>query len=165
MNISGLERSELEKTLHNLELVRDAKRQEMDAWRRQQRELEVSLRTGGTALQNLDGSILAIREALGLEVEGQGILVMQEAHPDSDHFSEAIDKSRAIMLIVARHHDRGGIGFEQIYKIAQEEGLGVDREYLRTVTNRKRARQRKLAKRDGKWFLTDKGKEELGIRD
>jgi len=67
------------------------------------------------------------------------------------------------MLIVARYHDRGGITFERIYSITQEEGLKVDREYLHTVLNRKRRRQKKLEKRDDKWFLTDMGKEELGI--
>jgi type II secretory pathway component PulJ len=160
--LSGLEKVEMERTLHNLERVRDAKKQELNRLKQQYQKLEADLRSAGTALHNLTGSILALREDLGLEGEGeQNILTFQEAHPEPKE--PVIDSSRAIMLIVARYHDRGGIGFERIYSITQEEGLKVDREYLHTVLNRKRRRQKKLEKRDDKWFLTDKGREELGI--
>lgn len=162
VTLSGLEKSELEGTLKNLELLRDAKKREVDALKLQHQRIEAEMRSATTAIHNLSGSILALRESLGLEDEEQAILMFQEVHAEPRE--QVIDTSRAIMLIVARYHDRGGIGFTQIYKITQEEGLNVTREYLHTVLNRKRNRQGKLAKRDGKWFLTDKGKEELGIR-
>ena len=160
--ISGLDRSEIESTLRNLELVRDAKRREIDTLRVQLQRVEAELRSANIALQNLNGSILALRGSLGLEDEEQAILMFQEAQPEPRE--PAIDNSRAIMLIVARYHDRGGIAFEQIYQTAKAEGLDITREYVHTVLNRKRRRQKKLDRRDDKWFLTDKGKEELGIR-
>jgi len=159
--LSGLDKSELENTLKNLEVLRDAKKREVESLRFQYQRIETEMRSANTAIHNLNGSILALRESLGLEDEEQAILMFQEAHTEPR--DQLIDNSRAIMLIVARYHDRGGIGFTQIYKITQEEELGVTREYLHTVLNRKRNRQGKLVKRDGKWFLTDKGKEELGI--
>lgn len=161
--ISGLDRSEIEGTLRNLELVRDAKKRDIEALRAQLLRVEAELRVANIALQNLNGSIIALRGTLGLEDEEQAILMFQEAHSEPEPRGPIIDNSRAIMLIVARYHDRGGITFDQIYRMAKEEGLDVTREYTHTVLNRKRLRQKKLEKRDDKWFLTDKGKEELGI--
>lgn len=161
--LSGLQRSEIESTLKNLELLRDAKRREIDALRLQLQRVEAELRVANLALQNLNGSILALRGDLGLEDQEQAILMFQEAQSEQPRRERLIDNSRAIMLIVARYHDRGGITFEQIYKTAKEDGLDVTREYVHTVLNRKRRRQKKLDRRDDKWFLTDKGKEELGI--
>jgi hypothetical protein len=163
VTLSGLDKSELESTLKNLELLRDAKKRELDGLRLQHQRIEGEMRSANAAIYNLNGSILALRESLGLEEEEQAILMFQEAHPETEPRGPIVDNSRAIMLIVARYHDRGGISFERIYSITQEEGLKVDREYLHTVLNRKRRKQGKLAKRDDKWFLTDKGKEELGI--
>jgi hypothetical protein len=160
---SGLDKSELENTLRNLELLRDAKKREVDTLRQQHQRIESEMRSANTAIHNLNGSILALRESLGLEDEEQAILMFQEVNPETEPRGPIVDNSRAIMLIVARYHDRGGISYERIYSIAQDEGLKVDREYLHTVLNRKRRRQKKLEKRDEKWFLTEKGKEELGI--
>src|ERR1051326_4190415 len=102
--ISGLDRSEIESTLRNLELVRDAKRREIDTLRVQLQRVEAELRSANIALQNLNGSILALRGSLGLEDEEQAILMFQEAQPEPRE--PAIDNSRAIMLIVDRKSTR-----------------------------------------------------------
>jgi hypothetical protein len=159
---SGLSRAEVEATLKNLELLREAKKREVESLKRQYQRMEADLRSAALALHNLNGSILSLEESLGLETGEQTVLVAPEG--PGERTTANVDKSRAIMLIIARHNDLGGIGFEPIFKIAQDKGLDIDREYLHTVLNRKRRAQGKLSKSNDKWFLTDKGKQELGIR-
>jgi|GEM_PF-6578534 len=162
-NNSGLDKSALEQTLANMELVQEAKRKELAIKKREYERLEGELRAVATALHNINGSILSLRQDLGLEDESEPILKMQDARPVEAETKEDTDQSRAVMLVVARFHDRGGIPFEHVLKTLHSEGVGIDREYLHTVLNRKRTRQGKLSKVNGRWFLTDKGKAELGI--
>jgi hypothetical protein len=162
-NNSGLGKSALEQTLANMELLRDAKRKELAIKKREYERLENELRAAGTALHNISGSILSLRQDLGLE-ESEPILTMQDARPADAEQKDGTDQTRAAMLVVARYHDRGGLPFEHIHKILHDEGVDVDREYLHTILNRKRTRQGKLAKTNGRWFLTDKGKEEVGMK-
>jgi hypothetical protein len=52
----------------------------------------------------------------------------------------------------------------EIFQALREKGIKITREYLHTILNRKKNYQKKLVKENGKWFLTEKGKEELGIQ-
>jgi predicted transcriptional regulator len=77
--------------------------------------------------------------------------------------SDTADTTRTVMNIVAGKHDAGGITFGDIYQALKDRGIDITRMYLHTILNRKKNRQKKLEKRGDKWFLTAKGKEELGL--
>src|SRR4051794_13877754 len=85
MSESGLDRDAMVATLHNLELLRDAKKIDLEGKKRQFQRLEAEIRNGSLALHNLNGTVAALKESLGLQTEEQGILLLQEAHPDADH--------------------------------------------------------------------------------
>jgi hypothetical protein len=78
---------------------------------------------------------------------------------------KSMDASEAAMRIVAAKNVSGGITFDEVLRALQEQGYNIEREYLHTILNRKKNYQGKLRRDEDtkKWFLTDKGKQELGI--
>jgi len=107
---------------------------------------------------NIAGSIKAIEKKLGLQPT-------EDVGPPEAPVSAAVaglDNTQAVMRIVAEHNDKGGVDIDRISDLLKERGVFLkSRDYLHTILNRKKNKQKKLAKVGGKWFLTEKGKDEV----
>jgi len=158
MTVPGLPKAELQEILMRLERLHEASLAEYQHKNMEYGRLGQEIDELAGSLTSIAGSIAVVRQRLGLPHEplpGIGTSKSQS--------SDTADTTRTVMNIVAGKHDAGGITVGEIYQALKDRGIFITRMYLHTILNRKKNRQKKLAKRDDKWFLTDKGKEELGI--
>jgi hypothetical protein len=153
-----LAETELRNTLQSLERLRESAVRAREQKKAQHREIAQEISSMGESIRSIDGSILVVRRALGLPQNEAA--KAEAARPDS---GDGADSTRQVMLIVAGRDDSGGITIQEIDDALKQQGVVITRMYLHTILNRKKNRQKKLEKRGVKWFLTDKGKEELGI--
>jgi len=158
MTLSDLTKSELQDTLRSLKRLHEASIQDFQRKQVQYAELSEALGALAQSVKNIEGSIAAVNRALGLPQEQAAPLATA-----GDGETETVDTTRTVMNIIASKHDSGGITFDQVFQSLKDQGVEISREYLHTILNRKKNRQKKLEKRGDKWFLTDKGKEELGM--
>lgn len=169
MILANMARAELEETLARFKKVLGVTLQEYQQKYVQFQDLSRELTALGDSVKNLKGSVATIERALGLSSESEQI-----ALPANDQLVplEEVDKvrvgkmdaSEAAMRIVASQNDSGGITFNEIFHALNGQGYKVSREYMHTILNRKKNYQKKIEKRGDKWFLTEKGKEELGLK-
>ena len=155
-----LAETELQKTLESLERIRESAVQAREQKKVQHREIAQEIQVLGESIRNIDGSISLVRRSLGLppqEATKPGI-----ARPES---GEGADTTRKVMLIVASRDESGGVTIDEIDQALKNQGVFITRMYLHTILNRKKNRQKKLEKRGDQWFLTAKGKEELGLNN
>jgi len=156
MGLSGLPKTELESSLRDLKRLYEAAAQEYQEKYLHYQEVGRELVTIQDSLKGFRTSIATVEKALGLSSEQiplpQGE-VKRGAPPDA---------TETVMRLVAAHHEEGGITFDQILNTLRSEGHKTKRDYLHTILNRKKNYQKKLTKQNGKWLLTDKGKEEVG---
>jgi hypothetical protein len=158
MSIPGLPKAELMETLVRLERYHAASLEEYQQKKGQYEEIGRELNALATSLKSIADSIAVMRLRLGLP-EGR----LPEIGSGRSQAGDTGDVTRMVMNIVAGKHDAGGITFGEIYQALKDQGIIITKMYLHTILNRKKNRQKKLEKRDDKWFLTDKGKEELSI--
>jgi hypothetical protein len=166
MTIAGLPKAELESTLKGLRRMFEASRADYERKKIQYQFLGQELTDLGGSIRSLGGSIIAIEAALGLPVESVEVVVPVTAEsPPSEAKAGSKEKgvTEAVMKIVAQHQEIGGIEFDEILKELANQGIVITREYMHTVLNRKKNHQKKLMRMDGQWFLTDKGKAEVGV--
>lgn len=159
---SKVPKNELQETLQGLRNVLEANEQEYRAKKGQFDDLAKELNGLQSSIASLKGSIMIVERALGLAPTQE-----QPAEPAPAKIGgggEVVDTSKTVMGIVASRNESGGMTFDELFDVVKEKNLNVTREYLHTILNRKKNHQKKLAKVEGRWFLTDKGKEELGMK-
>lgn len=161
-----ISKDELQETLRGLERLHQATVQEYQQKEEEYQVLSRRLSDLATSAKNLWGSIGAVKRALGLPVDERPLRPQSVAPPLVDVPSGEVGQgiTETVMRIVAQNHDSGGIGFDEILQTLAGHGHKITREYLHTILNRKKNHQKKLVRENGKWFLTDKGKMELGIK-
>jgi hypothetical protein len=160
---SKLPKEELQETLQGLKRLLEVNEQEYHSKKAQYEQLLEELSGLGSSIKNLRGSVAAVERALGI-APVQPEKPTEPAPMKDGSGGETVDASRFVMGIVANHNDSGGITFDEVFEAVKGQKLDVSREYLHTILNRKKNHQKKLSKADGRWFLTEKGKEELGIK-
>jgi hypothetical protein len=158
MVLSEMPKAELEETLASLKRLFDVSRRDYDSKYLQYEELSRDLSSLGESIRSIKGSMAAVERALGLTPEQIRLPDTPEVRPLGRP-----GVTEAAMRIVAAANESGGVTFDEILKGLHEQGYKITREYLHTVLNRKKNYQKKLVRTNGKWFLTDKGKQELGI--
>jgi len=157
MSLSDLPKEALEESLNTLRRLFDAAAEEYQKKYLQFQALGNELSGITESMKSFRSSIAAVEKLLG--VSRQQVLL-----PEGEIRREIpIDATETVMRIVAAHHDSDGISFDEIFQSLKTQGYKTSREYLHTILNRKKNYQKKLKKENGRWFLTDKGKEELGI--
>lgn len=158
MALTGMPKTELEETLIRLKRLHDATRRDYDQKYVQYQELGRDLQSLGESIKSIKGSMATIERALGLTSE-------QIHLPDAPDvkLGKPVDTTETAMRIVAAKNDSDGVTFDEVLRALHEQGHKVTREYLHTILNRKKNYQKKLVRQNDRWFLTDKGKEELGI--
>ena len=164
MTLTGFPKDELHETLRGLERLHQAAVQEYQRKQVEYQALSRQLSDLAVSVKNLWGSIGAVKHALGLSVDDPGTQPEPVAPALVDMPNGEIGVTETVMRIVAQHQDSGGIRFDEILQDLTGRGHTITREYLHTILNRKKNHQKKLIRDNGKWFLTDKGKVELGIR-
>jgi len=158
MILSGLSRADMEDMLEKFKRLLTASTREYEQKYLQYEELSRDLSHLGESLKNIKGSITAVERALGLEAE-------QIRLPETADLKlgKPVGDTEAAMRIVAAHNESGGIGFDHILKELHRQGRSVTREYLHTILNRKKYKGKLHRDENEKWFLMEKGKQELGI--
>ena len=160
MALTDLSKTELEETLKNLRRLYEAANRDHEKKYIQYQEIGRELNSISESAKTFRASILAVEKALGLPSE-QIPLPERDVKPGSP-----ADATKTVMRLIAEHNESGGITFDQILRALRSEGHNTKRDYLHTILSRKKNYQKKLTKqngKNGKWFLTDLGKEELGI--
>lgn len=163
MSLPGMSNREIEELLNGTRKMLELKRQERATKMAQFDALGRELTGLGNSIKSLEGTVVTYEQALGLPPESGGMAIA-DAPGAAEPLSESRDTTRAVMEIVAGRNASGGITIDQIAAALKDQGFEVTREYLHTILNRKKNHQKKLTKDEGKWFLTEKGKEELGIK-
>jgi hypothetical protein len=158
MTLPGLPKAELQETLMRLERFHEASLAEYQQKDAEYNRLGQEIDELATSIKSIADSIAVVRHKLGLPQKP-----LQQIGASKSQSSDTADTTRTVMNIVADKHDAGGITVGEIYQALKDRGIIITRMYLHTILNRKKNRQKKLEKRGDKWFLTDKGKEELGI--
>jgi hypothetical protein len=158
MALSGMSKSELEEMLASLKRLHDGTRRHYDQKFIEYDELARELNTLAESLKSIKGSIAAIERNLGLSSEQIRLPDVPEVK-----IGKPMDATETVMRLVAEKNESGGITFDEILQALRDKGIKITREYLHTILNRKKNYQKKLKKENGKWFLTDLGKQELGI--
>jgi hypothetical protein len=164
MTLTGFPEGELQETLRGLERLHQAAVREYQRKQAEYQALSRELSELAVSVKNLWGSIGAVKHALGLPIAERAAQPELVAPPLVEMPSGAMGVTETVMYIVAQHQDSGGIGFDEILQDLTGRGHAITREYLHTILNRKKNHQKKLVRNSGKWFLTDKGKAELGIK-
>jgi len=144
--------------LKNLRRLYEATSRDYEKKYIQYQELSRDLTSISDSAKSFRASIMSIEKDLGLPSE-QIPLPEGEVKPGTP-----ADATKTVMRLVAEHNQSGGIGFDQILNVLRKEGHKTKRDYLHTILSRKKNYQKKLIKQNGKWFLTDLGKEEMGIK-
>jgi hypothetical protein len=156
---SNLSRAELQSTLEGLTKLQEQTRRAFESKRAEAVKITGELAVIAEEGKSLAASIKAIKGRLGLPVD-------QPRDTPSERASEGeIDTTFEVMRIISEHQDHGGIEIDGIDAELRAKGIIVSsRDYLHTILNRKKNKQKKLMRVDGKWFLTDKGKAEVKMR-
>jgi hypothetical protein len=161
MALTDLSKSELEETLKNLRRLHEAANREHEKKYIQYQELGRELNSILDSAKSFRASIIAVEKALGLSSE-------QIPLPEEKvKLGTPADATKTVMRVIAEHNESGGVTFDQILRVLRSEGHKTKRDYLHTILSRKKNYQKKLTKqngKNGKWFLTDLGKEDLGIK-
>jgi hypothetical protein len=158
MALSGMSRAELEETLSRLKRLHDATRRNYDQKFIEYDEMARELNSLAESLKSIKGSMTAIERDLGLSSEQIRLPDLPEVK-----VGKPMDTTETVMRLIAAKNESGGITFDEILQALRDKGIKVTREYLHTILNRKKNYQKKLIKQNGKWLLTDLGKQELGI--
>lgn len=161
MALSELSKSELEETLKNLRRLYETARRDYEKKYIEYQEFGRELNSISDSAKSFRASIMAVEKALGLSSE-QIPLPEGEVKPGAP--GTPADATKTVMRLVAEHNESGGIGFDQILQVLRSHGHKTKRDYLHTILSRKKNYQKKLLKQNGKWFLTDLGKEEMGMK-
>lgn len=160
MVLSEMPKEELEETLASLKRLFDVSRRDYEKKYMQYEELSRDINSLSESIRNIKGSMAAVERALGLTPEQ----IRLPDTPEVRQIGKPVGVTEAAMRLVAAKHESGGITFDEILAALHEQGYKkLTREYLHTVLNRKKNYQGKLVREDGQWFLTDKGKQDLGI--
>jgi hypothetical protein len=158
MTLSELPKDALEDSLRSLRRLFDAASQEYQ-------EKYLQFQALGNELNVIQESMRSFRTAMSTVEKALGISSQPVLLPEGEIKREIpVDATETVMRLVAAHHESGGISFDQIFQSLKSQGHKTSREYLHTILNRKKNYQKKLKKENGRWLLTDKGKEELGIK-
>lgn len=160
MAIADLSKNELEETLKNLRRLYEVANRDYEKKYIKYQELGRELNSISDSAKTFRASILEVEKALGLPSE-QIPLPEREVKPGTP-----VDATKIVMRFIAEHNESGGVTFDQILRVLRSEGHQTKRDYLHTILSRKKNYQKKLRKqggKNGKWFLTDLGKEELAI--
>jgi len=158
--MAELSREDLEGTLERLRRLYEAARRAYNEKSIQVEELSRELGGLGESMRNLKGSMAMIERSLGLASESEQIPLPEGPGVRS---GKALGSSEAAMKIIAAKNDSGGITFDGILQALHDQGHTITREYMHTILNRKKNYQKKLVRENGRWFLTDRGKQELGM--
>ena len=156
---SNLSRTELESTLAGLVKLYEQNRRTFEVKRAEAVKITGEMAAIAEVGKGLTASMNAIKKELGLPLD-------EKPQPAAGPPSEGeIDVTLEVMRIIADHQDKGGIDIDDISAELTARGIAVSsRDYLHTILNRKKNKQKKLIRVDGKWFLTDKGKAEVKMR-
>lgn len=162
MIFSGMTKAELEETLAGFRKFYEASRRAYDQKSLQFEELRRELDSLADSIKNVRGSMAAVQRALGLSPEQ---IPLPEDSPALRRPGKPMGVTEAAMRLVAAKEESGGITFDEILRALHDQGFKtLTREYLHTILNRKKNYQKKLYRDEKKrWFLTAKGKEEIGI--
>jgi Tfp pilus assembly ATPase PilU len=74
------------------------------------------------------------------------------------------DATKSVMQLIMENNESGGVTFDQILSVLKSQGYTTKRDYLHTILSRKKNYQKKIKKENKRWFLTDLGKEEMGVQ-
>jgi len=159
--MTELSKRELEETLRNLRRLYDTAIRDHQQKYIEYQEFGRQLNLILDRAKSYRASIMAVEKDLGLSSE-------QIPLPEGDvEPGTPADATKTVMRLIAEHNESGGVTFDQILRVLRNEGHKTKRDYLHTILSRKKNYQKKLTKqggKNGKWFLTDLGKEELGIK-
>ena len=158
--MAELSKEELEATLERLKRLFVAAARDYNEKSIQLEKLGRESAALGESMRNLKGSIAMIERALGVS---SGSEQMPLPQPLEVKAGKSFGASEAAMKIVAAKNDSGGITFDGILQALHDQGHKVTREYMHTILNRKKNYQKKLVREKGRWFLTDRGRQELGM--
>jgi hypothetical protein len=159
MVLPGVPKSELEDMRQKFRRFLKATREEYEQKYMQYETLSREIAVLGDSIRSIKGSLDAVERALGLSPEQVRLPETRELK-----LGKPVGDTEAAMRIVASRQESGGISFDEILRELHSQGRRVTREYLHTILNRKKNYQGKLSRdENGKWFLTDKGKQELDI--
>jgi hypothetical protein len=156
---ASLSRNELHTMLEGLTKLQEQNRLVFEEKRAEAVRITGELAAIAEEGKSVAASIKAVKKRLGLPVE-------EPRKSTSGPTKEGeIDVTFEVMLIIAEHQDKGGINIDGIDAELKAKGITVSsRDYLNTILTRKKNKQKKLIRVDGKWFLTDKGKAEVKMR-
>lgn len=159
--MTKLTKSELEETLRNLRRLYEAAIRDHQQKYIEYQEFGRELNSILDRAKSYRASIMAVEKDLGLSSK-------QIPLPEGDvKPGTPADATKTVMRFIAEHNESGGATFDQILRVLRSEGYNTKRDYLHTILSRKKNYQKKLTKqngKNGKWFLTDLGKEDLGIK-
>jgi hypothetical protein len=157
---SEMTKADLEATLAGFKRFYEASRHAYDQKYLKFEELRRDLDALADEIKSVKGSIIAVERALGLSPEQ----IRLPETPELRRAGKPLGVTEGTMRIVADKNDTGGLTFDEILKALHEQGFKtLTREYLHTILNRKKNYQKKLYRDENKrWFLTEKGKEEVG---
>jgi hypothetical protein len=157
-----LAQSELQSVLATLNKFREQNRRAYEAKRAEAAKIAGELAKIAEAGKGLAAAINSVRQELGMPLEER-----HDAPASSSGPSRAgeTDTTFEVMRIISEHQEQGGIDIDGIEAKLKERGVKVSsRDYLNTILTRKRNKQKKLTRVDGKWLLTDKGKAEVRMK-
>jgi hypothetical protein len=157
MGSTEMSRSDRQLALETLKRLYDSARREYEQKAIKYDELGKELMGISESLRSYKGSIASVERELGLSEQ----IDLPDAPEVRIGKQKSMDASEATMRIVAAKNEN--ITFDEILQTLIAQGYKITREYMHTVLNRKKNYQKKLDKKNGKWFLTEKGKQELGI--
>lgn len=158
---TALSRAELTDMLPGLKRLLEANGRELLRIKAEIEALQRQYQETQRAGSNIGGSISMIEKALNLPSSGVAEVTEVPQSPGSKNS----DATSVLMRIVAEHQDSGGIDIDSISDELKRRGVFLkSRDYLHTILNRKKNHQKKLIRTDGKWFLTERGKEEVKAR-
>jgi hypothetical protein len=157
---SNLSESELQTALGALIRLQEQNRRALQAKRAEAAKLTGEATKIAEAGKGIVAAINTIRKELGLPLEEH-----QGAPASASLNGGATDTTSEVMRIISDHQEKGGIDIDDIDAKLKQKGVTVSsRDYLNTILTRKKNKQKKLIRVDGKWLLTDKGKTEVKMR-
>ena len=158
MALSELSKQELEETLKNLRRLHEGALRDYQKKYIEYQELGRELNAISDSAKSFRASIMAVEKALGLSSEQIALPKAEIIKPGSP-----TDATKSVMQLITENNESGGITFDQILNALRSQGYKTKRDYLHTILSRKKNYQKKLRKENGRWFLTDLGKQEMGV--
>ena len=155
---TNLSRTELQDTLSVLTKLQEQNRNAFQAKRAEASRIASELTGIMEEGKSLAASIKTVKAKLGMPVD-------EEPRSSGASSGDVTDTTLEVMRVIAEHQDHGGISIDGIDAELKAKGIAVSsRDYLNTILTRKKNKQKKLIRVDGKWLLTDKGKAEVKMR-